>query len=75
MAKIIAGSGGMHHLTAQSTSVGGEVARTKQLFLERGEKLEGLDDRTQQMTAQAESYSQLAHQLMLKYKDKKWYQF
>lgn len=75
MAKIIAGSGGVHHLTAQSTSVGGEVARTKQLFLERGEKLEGLDDRTQQMTAQAESYSQLAHQLMLKYKDKKWYQF
>ena len=31
MAKIIAGSGGMHHLTAQSTSVGGEVARTKQV--------------------------------------------
>ncbi|XP_052832426.1 syntaxin-binding protein 5 isoform X2 [Octopus bimaculoides] len=75
MAKFIAGSGGMHHLTAQSTSVGGEVARTKQLFHERGEKLEGLEDRTQQMTAQAESYSQVAHQLMLKYKDKKWYQF
>ncbi|GAB1606340.1 syntaxin-binding protein 5-like, partial [Argonauta hians] len=75
MAKFIAGSGNMQNLTAQSTSVGGEVARTKQLFHERGEKLEGLEDKTQQMAASAEGYSQVAHQLMLKYKDKKWYQF
>lgn len=34
-----------------------------------------LSDRTEEMALQAEAYANTAHQLMLKYKDKKWYQF
>jgi syntaxin-binding protein 5 len=46
-----------------------------QLAIERGEKLGDLDDKTAQMMLSAESFSSSAHQVMLKYKDKKWYQF
>ena len=46
-----------------------------QLLGERGEKLSGLSDRTEEMAMQAEAYANTAHQLMMKYKDKKWYQF
>ena len=46
-----------------------------QAALERGEKLGELEDRTAQMRLDAELYSQSSHQLMQKYRDKKWYQF
>ena len=46
-----------------------------QLALERGEKLSEAEERTERMKMEAEEYSKTAHQLMLKYKDKKWYQF
>ena len=46
-----------------------------QLLNERGEKLAGLGDKTEDMSLQAQAFSDAAHQLMLKYKDKKWYQF
>ena len=46
-----------------------------QLLNERGEKLAGLGDKTEDMSIQAQAFSDAAHQLMLKYKDKKWYQF
>lgn len=46
-----------------------------QLVTERGEKLGELDDRSAQMMSQAENFAQAAHQVMLRYKDKKWYQF
>lgn len=42
---------------------------------ERGEKLSEIEDRTLQMLNQSEAYSQAAHQLAQKFKDKKWYQF
>lgn len=42
---------------------------------ERGEKLGEIEDNTLAMMNQAESYSQAAHQLAQKFKDKKWYQF
>lgn len=51
------------------------IACMFQLLSERGEKLAGLGDRTEEMAMQAQAYSDAAHQLMLKYKDKKWYQF
>jgi len=46
-----------------------------QAFIERGEKLGDLGDRSEQMVQQAESFAAASHQLMQKYKDKKWYQF
>lgn len=42
---------------------------------ERGEKLSEIEDKTLIMMNQAENYSQTAHQLAQKLKDKKWYQF
>ena len=43
-------------------------------MLERGEKLGELEERTQRMMNEAENFQNSAHGLMLKYKDKKWYQ-
>ncbi|KAK7471573.1 hypothetical protein BaRGS_00035801 [Batillaria attramentaria] len=75
LAKHIPGTGGLQQLQQQSGAVGGEFARTRLLVAERGEKLGELDDRSAQMMNQAETFSQAAHHIMLKYKDKKWYQF
>jgi Synaptobrevin len=43
-------------------------------MVERGEKLGVLEERSERMRNEAEAFSSSAHQLMLKYKDKKWYQ-
>ncbi|PVD28623.1 hypothetical protein C0Q70_11216 [Pomacea canaliculata] len=75
LAKIIPGAGGMQQLHQQAGAVGGDFARTRMLVTERGEKLGDLDDRSAQMMNQAENFAQVAHQIMLRYKDKKWYQF
>ncbi|XP_041353859.1 syntaxin-binding protein 5-like isoform X4 [Gigantopelta aegis] len=74
LAKHIPGSG-LQHLQGQSGSAAGEVARARQVMVERGEKLGDLGDKTEQMMTQAESFAQAAHQIMTKYRDKKWYQF
>ncbi|XP_012216565.1 syntaxin-binding protein 5 isoform X2 [Linepithema humile] len=52
----------------------GEVNIAHQMVVERGEKLSQLEDRTARMMSEAENFSQSAHGLMVKYKDKKWYQ-
>ncbi|ESO87245.1 hypothetical protein LOTGIDRAFT_154747 [Lottia gigantea] len=75
LAKHIPGSGGMAHLKAESQGIAGDLARTRLALNERGERIGELDDRSAQMMAQAESFAQAAHQVMMKYKDKKWYQF
>ncbi|XP_045449692.1 syntaxin-binding protein 5 [Melitaea cinxia] len=59
---------------ARVQAVTGEVARAHQQVLERGDKLGQLDERAERMASQASEFSSSAHQLMLKYKDKKWYQ-
>lgn len=51
-----------------------EVSRAHQLMLERGDKLNRLEERTERMMNQAENFADNAHQLAAKYKDKKWYQ-
>lgn len=56
-------------------SLAAEVMKAKAGFIERGEKLEQLDDRTARMANEAEGFRDLSHQLYNKYKDKKWYQF
>jgi syntaxin-binding protein 5 len=43
--------------------------------MERGEKLGDLGERTEQMLMNAESFANASQAIMLKYKDKKWYQF
>jgi len=45
-----------------------------QALLERGEKLSELEVKTEQMNVRAKAFADAAHQLSLKYKDKKWYQ-
>lgn len=42
--------------------------------MERGEKLSQLEDRAERMANTAQEFGGTAHSLMLKYKDKKWYQ-
>ncbi|XP_011860243.1 PREDICTED: syntaxin-binding protein 5 isoform X8 [Vollenhovia emeryi] len=56
------------------SSATGEVNMAHQMVVERGEKLSQLEERTGRMMSEAENFSQGAHGLMLKYKDKKWYQ-
>ncbi|XP_048511692.1 syntaxin-binding protein 5 isoform X2 [Athalia rosae] len=52
----------------------GDVGQAHQMVLERGDKLSQLEERTARMMSEAETFSQSAHGIMLKYKDKKWYQ-
>ncbi|XP_058805117.1 syntaxin-binding protein 5 isoform X2 [Phymastichus coffea] len=51
-----------------------EVAQAHQMVVERGEKLSQLEERTQRMMNESENFASSAHSLMLKYKDRKWYQ-
>ncbi|XP_019701032.1 syntaxin-binding protein 5 isoform X4 [Harpegnathos saltator] len=61
-------------LRERVSSATGEVNMAHQMVVERGEKLSHLEERTARMMSEAENFSQSAHGLMLKYKDKKWYQ-
>lgn len=75
VAKHIPGpNAGAEALRERVTTATGEVAMAHQMVLERGEKLSQLEERTGRMMTEAEGFSQSAHGLMLKYKDKKWYQ-
>lgn len=61
-------------MNQRATSAASEVSRAHMLMVERGEKLGVLEERSERMRNEAEAFSSSAHQLMLKYKDKKWYQ-
>ncbi|XP_045485462.1 syntaxin-binding protein 5 isoform X9 [Pieris rapae] len=71
VAKHIPGNEGV---AARASAATGEIARAHQLVVERGDKLSQLEDKTERMHTEAAAFSSSAHQLMLKYKDKKWYQ-
>ncbi|XP_069625270.1 syntaxin-binding protein 5 isoform X5 [Ranitomeya imitator] len=71
----IPGPGGMEGVKGAATGVGAELARARWALDERGQKLGELEDRTAAMLASADSFSKHAHEMMLKYKEKKWYQF
>lgn len=73
IAKHIPGSS-MQDVSQRATSACSEVNRAHKLMLERGEKLSQLEERSERMRNEAENFSSTAHDLMLKYKDKKWYQ-
>ncbi|XP_054270672.1 syntaxin-binding protein 5-like isoform X2 [Macrosteles quadrilineatus] len=75
VAKHIPGpSAQIQELNQRATSASSEVSRAHQLMVERGAKLGQLEERTERMMGEAENFQTSAHSLMLKYKDKKWYQ-
>lgn len=61
-------------LREKANTAMGDVSHAHQMVVERGDKLSQLEDRTARMMSEAETFSQSAHGIMLKYKDKKWYQ-
>ncbi|CAF4849147.1 unnamed protein product [Pieris macdunnoughi] len=65
---------GCEGVAARASAATGEIARAHQLVVERGDKLSQLEDKAERMNTEAAAFSSSAHQLMLKYKDKKWYQ-
>ncbi|CAH2085092.1 unnamed protein product [Euphydryas editha] len=65
---------GVEATGARAAAAAGEVSRAHQMVVERGDKLSQLEDRAERMSSQASEFSSSAHHLMLKYKDKKWYQ-
>lgn len=75
LAQHIPGPGGIEGVKGAASGVVGELARARIALDERGQKLGELDERTAAMLASADSFSKHAHEMMLKYKDKKWYQF
>lgn len=75
VAKHIPGpSANLDVLKHNAGTAAGEIAKAHRMAMERGEKLTELEERTQRMMNEAENFSSSAHGLMLKYKDKKWYQ-
>lgn len=64
----------IQELGQRASTASSEVSRAHQLMIERGAKLSQLEDRTERMMNEAETFQSSAHNLMLKYKDKKWYQ-
>ncbi|XP_061651191.1 syntaxin-binding protein 5 isoform X3 [Phyllopteryx taeniolatus] len=74
LAQHIPGPGNMEGMKGAASGVVGELARARIALDERGQKLGELEERTAAMMASADSFSKHAHDMMLKYKDKKWYQ-
>ncbi|XP_054894245.1 syntaxin-binding protein 5 isoform X2 [Poeciliopsis prolifica] len=74
LAQHIPGPGGMEGMKGAASGVVGDLARARVALDERGQKLGELEERTAAMMASAESFSKHAHDMMVKYKDKKWYQ-
>ncbi|XP_043924785.1 syntaxin-binding protein 5 isoform X2 [Protopterus annectens] len=75
LAQHIPGPGGIEGVKGAASGVVSDLARARLALDERGQKLGELDERTAAMLASAEAFSKHAHDMMLKYKDKKWYQF
>uniref|UniRef100_A0A7N6BN38 Syntaxin-binding protein 5-like n=1 Tax=Anabas testudineus TaxID=64144 RepID=A0A7N6BN38_ANATE len=75
LAQHIPGPGGIEGMKGAASGVVGDLARARIALDERGQKLGELEERTAAMMASAESFSKHAHDMMLKCKDKKWYQF
>ncbi|XP_048834464.1 syntaxin-binding protein 5-like isoform X8 [Brienomyrus brachyistius] len=75
LAQHIPGQGGLEGMKAAAGGVVGDLARARMAAEERGQRLGELEERTALMMSSAEMFSKHAHELMLKCKDKKWYQF
>ncbi|XP_035995447.1 syntaxin-binding protein 5-like isoform X5 [Fundulus heteroclitus] len=75
LAQHIPGQGGVEGMKVAASGVVGDLARARIALDERGQRLGELEERTTLMMTSAETFSKHAHELMLKCKDKKWYQF
>ncbi|XP_032999844.1 syntaxin-binding protein 5 isoform X4 [Lacerta agilis] len=75
LAQHIPGPGGIEGVKGAASGIVCELARARIALDERGQKLGELEERTAAMMASADSFSKHAHDMMLKCKDKKWYQF
>uniref|UniRef100_UPI00398EDAB9 syntaxin-binding protein 5-like isoform X4 n=1 Tax=Pristiophorus japonicus TaxID=55135 RepID=UPI00398EDAB9 len=75
LAQHIPGPGGLEGVKGAASGVVGDLARARIALDERGQRLGELEDRTAAMMSSAETFSKHAHELMLKCRDKKWYQF
>lgn len=75
VARLIPGpAANLESLNYKAGSVAAEVQKTRQALNERGDKLSMLEDRTQRMANEAENFSNAAHQLMVRCRERKWYQ-
>ncbi|XP_028750845.1 syntaxin-binding protein 5-like isoform X11 [Peromyscus leucopus] len=75
LAQHIPGPGSIEGVKGAAGGVMGELTRARIALDERGQRLGELEEKTAGMMTSAEAFSKHAHELMLKYKDKKWYQF
>ncbi|XP_066542306.1 syntaxin-binding protein 5-like isoform X6 [Hoplias malabaricus] len=75
LAQHIPGQSSVEGMRAAAGGAVGELARARIALDERGQRLGELEERTALMMTSAETFSKHAHELMLKCKDKKWYQF
>jgi len=73
LAKTIPGTKLMD-LQGNSGGATSEVAKAKQAICERGAKLSEVEDRTELMANEAKVYADTSQNLMLHFKNKKWYQ-
>ncbi|XP_069010831.1 syntaxin-binding protein 5-like isoform X15 [Embiotoca jacksoni] len=75
LAQHIPGQAGLEGMKVAASGVVGDLARARVALDERGQRLGELEERTALMMTSAETFSKHAHEVMLKCKDKKWYQF
>ncbi|XP_044143314.1 syntaxin-binding protein 5-like isoform X1 [Bufo gargarizans] len=75
LAEHIPGPRSVEGVKGAATGVAADLSRARQALDERGQRLGELEDRTERMLSSAETFSKHAHGLMVKYRDKKWYQF
>lgn len=71
---VPAGSANLEQLGGRASTAASEISRAHQLAMERGDKLNQLEERAERMSNQAQEFSGNSNALMMKYKDKKWYQ-
>uniref|UniRef100_A0A8C2HI34 Syntaxin-binding protein 5-like n=1 Tax=Cyprinus carpio TaxID=7962 RepID=A0A8C2HI34_CYPCA len=74
LAQHIPGPGGIEGMKGAASGIVGDLARARIALDERGQKLSEVEERTAAMMASADTFSKHAHEMMLKCKDKKWYQ-
>ncbi|XP_075710837.1 syntaxin-binding protein 5-like isoform X8 [Rhinoderma darwinii] len=75
LAEHIPGQRSVEGVKGAATGVVADLNRVRQALDERGQRLGELEDKTERMLSSAEVFSKHAHELMLKCRDKKWYQF
>ena len=75
VAKYAPGPSAIENMQPRVGGATSEIARARQQAVERGEKLGELSETTERMREEAERYGKQAHDLKLKYKKMKWYQF